>query len=157
MVQHILLSIVCTIIHSDNLLDSICNIRFFCRARCHIHRAQHAFQAWQQWCVFKRCQQVAAAALRRRHLTQHALHRWHSEWLPRIRSKQQLARQQACKVKQDAPQCTARYNNWLLINLTPKGVVFPFLFSRTYLWPKSTAIHARLHMLDPRENIYIRT
>ncbi|KAL0020042.1 hypothetical protein WJX77_006966 [Trebouxia sp. C0004] len=69
------------------------------RARCHIHRAQHAFQAWQQWYVFKRCQQVAAAALQRRHLTQHALHCWYSEWLPRVRSKQQLARQQAYKVQ----------------------------------------------------------
>ncbi|KAL0043166.1 hypothetical protein WJX79_011072 [Trebouxia sp. C0005] len=69
------------------------------RSRCHMHRAQHAFQAWQQWCIFKRCQQVAAAALQRRHLTQRALHCWHSEWLPRVRSKQQLARQQAHKVQ----------------------------------------------------------
>ncbi len=27
---------------------------------------------------------------------------------------------------------TARYNTWLLINLTPKGVVFPFLFFFSY-------------------------
>jgi hypothetical protein len=101
MVQHILLSIACTIIRNDNPLDSICNMRICCRARCHMHRAQHAFQAWQQWCVFKRYQQVAAAALHRSHLTQHALHCWYSEWLPRVRSKQQLARQQAYKVKQD--------------------------------------------------------
>ncbi len=97
-VQNILLSTACTIIHSDNLLDSGCNIKICRRSRCHMHRAQHAFQAWQQWCVFKRCQQVAAAALQRRHLTQHALHCWYSEWLPKVRSKQQLARQQACKV-----------------------------------------------------------
>lgn len=64
-----------------------------------MHRAQRAFQAWQQWCVFKHYQQAAAAALQRRHLTQHALHCWYSEWLPRVRSKHQLARQQAYKVE----------------------------------------------------------
>ena len=54
--------------------------------------------AWQQWCLYKRYQQAAAAALRRKHLTLRALHCWAWEWLPRVRAKQRVAHQQAYKV-----------------------------------------------------------
>ena len=69
-----------------------------CRRRCRMQRVGRMVRAWKQWCLFKHYQQVAAGALRRKHLAHHALQCWRLEWLPRATAKQQLAQQQAYKV-----------------------------------------------------------
>lgn len=69
-----------------------------CRRRCRMQRVRGMVRAWKQWCLFKHYQQVAAGALRRKHLAHHALQCWRLEWLPRATAKQQLAQQQAYKV-----------------------------------------------------------
>ena len=40
----------------------------------------------------------------------------------------------------------ARYNPWLLIELTPTGVLFPFLFS-TWAWPQAGARDSQVELL----------